>query len=98
MKLKKSINEIEKLIGYSFNKKKYLSHCLIHPSFYKNDKKKRSKNNHYERLEFLGDRVLNLSVASLITMNSPGVNQAGTVSDPLGLPGWLAASPPSAEY
>ncbi len=66
MKLKKPIKEIEKLIGYSFNKKKYLNYCLIHPSFYKNDKKKRNEVNEFERLEFLGDRVLNLSVASLI--------------------------------
>ena len=37
MKLKKPIKEIEKLIDYSFKKKKYLNFCLIHPSFYKND-------------------------------------------------------------
>ena len=66
MKLKKSVKEIEKLIGYSFNKKKFLNYCLIHPSFYNNDKRKNHSINQFERLEFLGDRVLNLTISSLI--------------------------------
>ncbi|PPR45212.1 MAG: Ribonuclease 3 [Alphaproteobacteria bacterium MarineAlpha5_Bin8] len=66
MKLKKNIKEIEKILGYSFRKKKLLEDSLIHPSFHKNNKKKDLDNNQFERLEFLGDRVLNLSIAALI--------------------------------
>ena len=66
MKLKKPIKEIEKLLGYSFSKKKLLEDSLIHPGFHKNNKKKDLDNNQFERLEFLGDRVLNLSIAALI--------------------------------
>ena len=59
--------EIELIIAYSFKNKKNLKNSLVHPSSYK-DKKNKSINNLYEfeRLEFLGDRILGLSIASLI--------------------------------
>ncbi len=58
---------IELIIEYSFKNKKILKNSLIHPSSYK-DKKNKPINHLYEfeRLEFLGDKILGLSVASLI--------------------------------
>ena len=67
MTLKKSILNIEKIISYSFRNKKNISNCLIHPSFYKSKKNKFNVQiNEFERLEFLGDRVLGISIANLI--------------------------------
>lgn len=53
-----TLDKLEKTIGYSFNDKKFLELALTHSS-YSNDKKMgKLKNN--ERLEFLGDAVLEL--------------------------------------
>ena len=64
---KKNINLFEKKIGYVFKNKNLLIDSLTHPSFLL-DKKNDSKLSRYdfERLEFLGDRVLGLAIASLI--------------------------------
>lgn len=67
MSLKKPIEEIESILGFSFKNKKNLTNCLIHPSYYTNKKKKLLNNvNEFERLEFLGDRVLGISISTLI--------------------------------
>ena len=64
---KKNIYIFEKKIGYSFKNKEILIDSLIHPSFTKDHKiKKNILTPEFERLEFLGDRVLGLVVASLI--------------------------------
>tara|TARA_Y100001970_G_C14046218_1_gene756468 strand:- start:109 stop:807 length:699 start_codon:yes stop_codon:yes gene_type:complete len=67
MSLKKEIKEIESILNYKFTKKQNLIVALTHPSIYK-DKKKIKTNNisEFERLEFLGDRVLGLSIATLL--------------------------------
>ncbi len=52
------MQEIEKVIGYEFKNKKLLEQAFIHPSF--------SKENSYERLEFLGDLILNTVVGIYI--------------------------------
>ena len=59
--------DIELIIEYSFKNKENLRNSLIHPSSYK-DKKNKPINHLYEfeRLEFLGDKILGLSIASLI--------------------------------
>ena len=61
------IEEIQKILKYEFKNKKNLINSLIHPSVYIN---KKNINNHlvneFDRLEFLGDRVLGLVIASLI--------------------------------
>ena len=64
---KKKILLIEKKIGYSFKDKDLLINSLLHPSYIK-DKKifKKKISYNFERLEFLGDRVLGLGVSSLI--------------------------------
>ena len=61
------IKKFENLIGYSFKNKQYLINSLVHPS-YISDKKKKYVNeiSEFERLEFLGDRVLGLAISSII--------------------------------
>ena len=63
----KQINKFEKLIGYSFKQKQLLIDALIHPSYITDNKKNKIQlNNDFERLEFLGDRVLGLAISSII--------------------------------
>lgn len=54
------MEELEKSLGYSFKNKKLLSQALTHRS-YSND-----ITQNYERLEFLGDRVLGVAMAHLL--------------------------------
>ena len=63
MILKKPIEEIETIINYQFKNKKNLVYSLVHPSFYKGKKKLIKNVNQFERLEFLGDRVLGLIIS-----------------------------------
>lgn len=56
--IKHSINELEDKIGYQFKDKQLLEQALTHSS-YANERKINAKD-HYERLEFLGDAVLEL--------------------------------------
>ena len=63
----KKINQFEKHIGYFFKNKNLLIESLIHPSFIKDNKVNKLSNfSDFERLEFLGDRVLGLSISSII--------------------------------
>ena len=63
----KKINKFENIIGYSFKDKKLLLNSLVHPSSQiENKKNKFYSTNDFERLEFLGDRVLGLAISSLI--------------------------------
>lgn len=61
------IKKFEKIIKYSFKNKDKLKNALYHPSYYKEKKNKKILiKNEFERLEFLGDRILGLTIASLI--------------------------------
>ena len=63
----KQIRDIQNVLQYKFENLDNLKNSLVHPSIFKRDKKSKDKNIHeFERLEFLGDRVLGLVVASLI--------------------------------
>ena len=73
----KQITKFENHIGYIFKDKKILISSLIHPSYLAENKKNKSSNiNDFERLEFLGDRVLGLAISSIIykkfTKNNEG--------------------------
>ena len=57
--------EIARRIGYSFRDKALLRHALTHAS-------SKRKHDDYERLEFLGDRVLGLVVAEYLFKTHPG--------------------------
>lgn len=52
------MQKLEKIIGYKFKNRKILLQALTHPSF--------SFNNSYERLEFLGDLILDATVGIYI--------------------------------
>lgn len=54
------LEELEKIIGYQFKNKHLLKQAMTHSSY----TAKLSEN--YERLEFLGDRVLGLAIAGLL--------------------------------
>jgi len=72
----KNIHLFEKIIGYCFKNKKILISSLIHPSFSINPKiKKNILPPEFERLEFLGDRVLGIVIASLIYSKFVSLNE-----------------------
>ena len=63
----KKINKFETIIGYKFKNKNLLINSLVHPSSLTENKKNKIKvENDFERLEFLGDRVLGLAISSII--------------------------------
>ena len=63
----KKINKFEEKIGYFFKNKTLLINSLVHPSSLTDNKKNKIKlANDFERLEFLGDRVLGLAISSII--------------------------------
>ena len=62
--MKNNFEELEKTIGYVFQDKKLLELAMTHSS-YSNDLKK-GKMNNYERLEFLGDAVLELTSSEVL--------------------------------
>ncbi len=67
--LRESKLEIEKRLGYSFKNEKLLEQAFIHKSyFYENGA---SGIGHNERLEFLGDAVLQLLVSDYLFRNHP---------------------------
>lgn len=55
------MKSIESIIHYTFRDKSLLTHACTHPSKIRNQ-----KYSHFERLEFLGDRVLGLVVSNLL--------------------------------
>ena len=59
----KFLNELERVIKYSFKEKTLLSDALTHKSF------DNSRNN--EKLEFLGDRVLGLVISKKLLEKFP---------------------------
>ena len=67
--MKRSYLELEDKIGYSFNNKELLKNALIHRSFGNEHTKYRKLNN--ERLELLGDAVLDLIVTEYLYKSYP---------------------------
>ena len=67
MILKKELTNFENIIGYNFKNKNLLVSALTHPSYIIDNKKKTpNESGEFERLEFLGDRVLGLAISSII--------------------------------
>ena len=63
----KKIKKFEITIGYIFKNRKLLINSLVHPSTITDNKNNKIKDvNDFERLEFLGDRVLGLAISSII--------------------------------
>ena len=66
-------NKLERIIKYNFNNVNLLKEALIHSSYSSMSCKKNKKN--YERLEFLGDRVLGLVLAEYVFHVFPEANE-----------------------
>lgn len=62
------LSDLENRIGYHFKTRAYLEQALTHISAVKAPV---TANAYYERLEFLGDRVLGLAIAELLYRNFP---------------------------
>lgn len=67
------IRELEKKIGYQFQKKELLVQALTHSSF--SNEQKINKLANYERLEFLGDAVLELLSSQFFFENYPDMSE-----------------------
>ena len=69
----REISELEQMIGYSFADKELLENALRHSSYANEHKKKNLKDN--ERLEFLGDAVLELSSSEYLYRHYPKMKE-----------------------
>lgn len=85
--MKRNINELEKVIGYSFNHKSHLTHAMTHSSYANEKRWKKERCN--ERLEFLGDAVLELVSSEFLYQSYPEMpegeltkKRAGLVCEP----------------
>ena len=67
----KRFGSLEKRLDYEFSEYKNLERALTHASV----RKKSDNSFHYQRLEFLGDRVLGLAVAELLFEKYPDANE-----------------------
>lgn len=65
----RKLNELENKIGYHFSDFSNLEHAMRHSSFCNEQKMNRLMNN--ERLEFLGDAVLELVTSEFLYLNYP---------------------------
>ncbi|HAR61942.1 MAG: ribonuclease III [Candidatus Margulisiibacteriota bacterium] len=63
------MHKLENLIAYEFENKKLLLTALTHSSYSNEKKAKQLENN--ERLEFLGDAILKLSISDYLYRNYP---------------------------
>ncbi len=63
------MENLQKVIGYTFKRKELLNEALTHSSYANEHKSKHIKYN--ERLEFLGDAVLSIVVSDYIFKNCP---------------------------
>ena len=68
---RKRFGALEKRIGYAFSSHDNLERALTHASV----RKKADDGFHYERLEFLGDRVLGLAIADMLNEEFPQANE-----------------------
>jgi len=67
------LTELEKAIGYVFKDKDLLKLALTHSSY--SNELKINKYGNYERLEFLGDAVLELMSSQFFYINYPDMNE-----------------------
>jgi ribonuclease III len=74
----KNLEEFEKIIGINFNNKEILQQALTHRSFLNENKK--IKSGHNERLEFLGDAVLELAITDFLYNKYPEKNEGDMTS------------------
>lgn len=68
-----TLSALEEKIGYHFQDISLLKQALTHSSFI--NEQKINKTQHYERLEFLGDAVLELVTSEFLYRNNPNVSE-----------------------
>lgn len=68
---KKRFGRLEKRLGYTFNDHANLERALTHTSVRRGS----DSSFHYERLEFLGDRVLGLTIADMLHRKYPEASE-----------------------
>lgn len=73
MNVLNGFEELEKKLGYEFKDKDLLKQGLTHSSF--SNELKINKNGNYERLEFLGDAVLELMSSQFFYKENPDMNE-----------------------
>ena len=71
--MEKKLQELEDIIGYSFKNKDLLKLAMTHSSYANEHNNSKLENN--ERLEFLGDAVLELTVSSFLYNEYKNVNE-----------------------
>ena len=71
--MNKLYSEIEKILDYKFKDIKLLDEALTHSSIKIHNKRKKVFN--YERLEFLGDRILGFIISDLIFKKFPNFQE-----------------------
>jgi len=67
------IANLEKIVGHSFENRSILAHALVHSSYINENKLNPLENN--ERLEFLGDAVVELVTSEYIFTNFPDMTE-----------------------
>ena len=75
MNSNETIEKIERELGYTFNDKELLLEALTHSSY--TNEMRINKRNHYERLEFLGDAVLELLSSEFLFERFPDIPEGG---------------------
>lgn len=76
--MQKEISDFEKLIGIDFNDKSILTQAFTHRSYL--NENRNIKGGHNERLEFLGDAVLELVITHYLYEKYPGKNEGDLTS------------------
>ena len=69
------VNRLEQVLGHAFKEPQLLQDALTHPSLAGSRPRGRNKSMPYERLEFLGDRVLGLVIAGWLYDRFPDSNE-----------------------
>lgn len=62
------LSKLESILGYNFRQQNDVQVAIVHPGFHKNAHNRATA---FERLEFLGDRVLGLSLAAHLYQKFP---------------------------
>ena len=67
----KDFSHLEEKINYSFKNKSLLQTALTHSSFYNENRKNPNATESYERLEFLGDSILQIIISEYLFLEFP---------------------------
>lgn len=73
MNIEQNVSEVENRIGYAFKQKELLKQAITHSSFI--NELKINKWDSYQRLEYLGDAVLELSISEYLFHNHPDMSE-----------------------